>query len=95
MADFQIDVERMQTLINRLDQVDDRMRGAQQRLNKVGPKGLGTDGLDNACDGFQNDWGDGIKRIADGAKQLHEGLKKTLESYQSVEQALQQGFSQR
>ena len=95
MADFQIDVDRMKTLINRLDQVGDRMRGAQERLNKVGPKGLGTDGLDNACDDFQDDWGDGIKRIADGAKQLHEGLQKTLESYQTTDQDLQKGFSQK
>lgn len=95
MADFQIDTDGMKTLINRLDQVDDRMRGAQQRLNKVGPKGLGTDGLDNACDGFQNDWGDGIKRIADASKTLHEGLKTTLEMYQAVEKDLQQGFSQK
>lgn len=95
MADFQIDVGRMKTLINRLDEVDDRMRGAQQRLNKVGPKGLGTDGLDNACDDFQDDWGDGIKRIADASKELHEGLKKTLESYESTERDLQQGFSQK
>jgi hypothetical protein len=95
MADFQIDVDRMKTLINRLDQVDDRMRGAQERLNKVGPKGLGTDGLDSACDDFQDDWGDGIKRIADGAKQLHEGLQKTVESYQATDQDLQKGFSQK
>ncbi len=95
MADFTIDPDRMKTLINRLDQVDDRMRGAQERLNKVGPKGLGTDGLDNACDDFQDDWGDGIKRIAEASEQLHEGLKKTLESYQTTEQDLQTGFSQK
>ncbi|EDY60794.1 MULTISPECIES: type VII secretion target [Streptomyces] len=95
MADFQIDVDRMKTLINRLDQVDDRMRGAQQRLNKVGPKGLGTDGLDNACDDFQDAWGDGIKRIADASKTLHEGLQKTVEMYQTTDQELQKGFSQK
>lgn len=94
MTDFTIDPGRMKTLLDRLDQVEDRMRGAQERLKKVGPKGLGTDGLDDACDDFQDDWGDGIKRIAEASQQLHEGLKKTLESYQSTEQDLQQGFSQ-
>ncbi|WP_353945075.1 type VII secretion target [Streptomyces sp. HUAS MG91] len=93
MADFQIDTDRMRTLINRLDQVDDRMRGAQQRLNKVGPTGLGTDGLDNACDDFQDDWGDGIKRIADAAKTLHEGLQKTLDAYEATEQDIRSGLS--
>ncbi|MCX4829784.1 hypothetical protein OG785_09985 [Streptomyces sp. NBC_00006] len=92
--DFQIDTDRMKTLIGRLDQVDDRMRDAQQRLNKVGPKGLGTDGLDDACDDFQDDWGDGIKRIADSAKTLHEGLQKTLDAYLTTDQDIQKGFSQ-
>ncbi|MFJ9178760.1 WXG100 family type VII secretion target [Streptomyces sp. NPDC102360] len=92
--DFQIDTDRMKTLIGRLDQVDDRMRDAQQRLNKVGPKGLGTDGLDEACDDFQDDWGDGIKRIADAAKTLHEGLQKTLDAYLTTDQDIQKGFSQ-
>jgi hypothetical protein len=93
MSDITIDVDRMKTLLNRLDQVDDRMRGAQERLNKVGPKGLGTDGLDNACDDFQDAWGDGIKRIADASQKLHEGLKKTLESYEANEEELRKGFS--
>ncbi|MFJ3955048.1 type VII secretion target [Streptomyces sp. Je 1-4] len=85
-ADFKIDVERVQGMLNKLANADDRMRDAQHRLNKVGPKALGTDGLDDACDEFQGQWGDGIKRIADAAKDIHEKLKMTLDAYKAGEE---------
>jgi hypothetical protein len=93
MVDIRLDTGGMQGLINQLGQVEERMRDACSRLNKVGPKGLGTDGLDNACDDFQDDWGDGITRIADASKTLHEGLKKTLELYETNEDDTRKGFS--
>jgi uncharacterized protein YukE len=93
VVDIRIDVDGMKALINQLDQADDRMRDACARLNKVGPTGLGTDGLDEACDDFQDDWGDGITRIADASKALHEGLKKTLELYEANEQETSKGFT--
>jgi hypothetical protein len=92
MADIRIDVGGMKGLINQLDQVEERMRDACARLNKVGPNGLGTDSLDDACDDFQDDWGDGITRIADASKNLHEGLKKTLELYEANEEETSKGF---
>ncbi|MGY5134055.1 WXG100 family type VII secretion target [Streptomyces nigrescens] len=85
-TDFKIDVERIQALLKKLGNADDRMRDAQQRLNKVGPKTLGTDGLDDACDEFQDQWGDGIKRIAGAAKEIHEKLKLTLDAYKAGEE---------
>ncbi|MFF3274666.1 hypothetical protein ACFYWU_27635 [Streptomyces chrestomyceticus] len=85
-ADFKIDVGRVQTLLKKLADADDRMRDAQRRLNKVGPKALGTDGLDDACDEFQHQWGDGIKRISGAAKEIHEKLKLTLDAYQAGEE---------
>jgi uncharacterized protein YukE len=93
MADIRINVDGMKALINQLDQADDRMRDACARLNKVGPAGLGTDGLDNACDDFQDDWGDGITRIADASNNLYEGLKKTLEAYEANEEQTSKGFT--
>ncbi|WP_157851441.1 hypothetical protein [Streptomyces monomycini] len=51
--DFRIDVARVEKMLTELSDADDRMRDAQKRLNKVGPKALGTDGLDDACDEFQ------------------------------------------
>ncbi|MCB5907604.1 WXG100 family type VII secretion target [Streptomyces pinistramenti] len=85
-TDFKIDVGRIQEMLNKLAHADERMRDAQRRLNKVGPKALGTDGLDDACDEFQDQWGDGIKRIADAAKDIHEKLGTTLDAYKAGEE---------
>ncbi|MFG2223939.1 WXG100 family type VII secretion target [Streptomyces sp. NPDC048644] len=85
-TDFKIDVGRIQEILNKLANADERMRDAQRRLNKVGPKALGTDGLDDACDEFQGQWGDGIKRIADAAKDIHEKLGLTLDAYKAGEE---------
>lgn len=85
-SDFKIDVERVQGMLNKLSSADDRMRDAQKRLNQVGPKALGTEGLDDACDEFQDQWGDGIKRIADAAKDIHDRLKATLDAYKAGEE---------
>ncbi|MFH8572326.1 WXG100 family type VII secretion target [Streptomyces sp. NPDC017993] len=85
-TDFRIDVGRVQQMLDKLSDADDRMRDAQKRLNKVGPKTLGTDGLDDACDEFQGQWGDGIKRIADAAKDINERLKATLDAYEAGEE---------
>jgi hypothetical protein len=87
MSDFRIDVDRMKALLNKLDECDDRMRGASRKLKQVGPKGLGTDGLDDACDEFQSQWDDGITRIADAAKEIHKNLKLTLDAYEAGEDA--------
>ncbi|MFF4604543.1 hypothetical protein ACFY12_17670 [Streptomyces sp. NPDC001339] len=85
-TDFKIDIGRVQQMLNKLSDADDRMRDAQKRLKKVGPKALGTDGLDDACDEFQGQWGDGIKRIADASKDISERLKATLDAYKAGEE---------
>ncbi|WP_431965556.1 WXG100 family type VII secretion target [Actinacidiphila sp. bgisy160] len=92
MSDFRIDVDRMRDLVNKLDQADDRMRGVCERLKKVGPNGLGTDDLDDACDEFQSQWGDGIKRIADASKTMHDKLELTLEAYTANEDETKKVF---
>ncbi|MET9290532.1 hypothetical protein [Streptomyces sp. NPDC003077] len=84
-TDFRIDVERVTGMLGKLATCDERMRDASKRLQKVGPKALGTDGLDDACDEFQSQWGDGIKRIADAAKDIHERLQATLDAYKAGE----------
>ncbi|MEU7180726.1 MULTISPECIES: WXG100 family type VII secretion target [Streptomyces] len=85
-TDFKIDVQRVQGMLHKLANADERMRDATGRLKKVGPKALGTEGLDDACEEFQSQWGDGIKRIAGAAKEIHEKLKMTLDAYQAGEE---------
>jgi len=93
VGDFRVDVDRMRDTLRKLDECDDRMRDASRRLNKVGPNGLGTEGLDKACDEFQSEWKDGITRIADTAKKVHENLSRTLEAYTTTDQQTAEALS--
>lgn len=86
-ADFRIDIERAERVLNKLGESTERMQQARTRLNKVGPKTLGTEGLDDACDTFQSEWEDGIKRIEDASKDIKDRLKTTIEAYKAGDEA--------
>lgn len=89
---FQIDIAATERIVNKLDECDERMQQARKRLKNVGPKTLGTNGLDNACDTFQSEWDDGIKRIEDAAKDIKDRLRDTVDAYKAGEKATAEGF---
>ncbi|WP_411138058.1 hypothetical protein [Streptomyces sp. C10] len=93
--DFRIDVDRMKGLLRKLGECDERMREASKRLKSVGPKGLGTDGLDDSCDEFQSQWEDGITRIAKSSKNIHEQLLLTLEAYTAADDGNAKSFGRK
>jgi hypothetical protein len=84
---FRIDVPRVEKMVDKLGECSERMEQARTRLKKVGPKTLGTDGLDDACDTFQSEWGDGITRIEKSANDIRDRLKTTLDAYIAGEEA--------
>lgn len=89
---FHIDIAATERILDRLEECDERMQGARDRLKKVGPKTLGTNGLDNACDTFQSEWDDGIKRIEDAAKDIKDRLRTTIDAYKAGEKKTAEGF---
>ncbi|MDI3418060.1 hypothetical protein [Streptomyces luteolus] len=89
---FQIDTVAVQRIVEKLDECDERMEQARKRLKNVGPKSLGTNGLDNACDTFQSEWEDGIKRIEDASKDIRERLQATIDAYKAGERKTAEGF---
>ncbi len=89
---FQIDIAKTERMLDRLEECNERMQQARKRLKNVGPKTLGTDGLDNACDTFQSEWDDGIKRIEDAAKDIKDRLRSTIDTYKKSEEATAEGF---
>ncbi|MEU5130125.1 hypothetical protein [Streptomyces mobaraensis] len=92
MTDFKLEDEGAKQILRRLDEAAGRMREACDKLKKVGPTGLGTKGLDDACDYFQDHWHDGIKRIADGSKKMHSALKESFGEFQGYDRKLKEGF---
>jgi hypothetical protein len=89
---FQIDIAATERIVHKLDECGERMQQARNRLKNVGPKTLGTSGLDNACDTFQSEWDDGIKRIEDAAKDIKDRLRTTTDAYKAGEEATAKGF---
>lgn len=89
---FQVDIAETERILRKLDECGERMRQARKRLKNVGPKTLGTNGLDNACDTFQSEWDDGIKRIEDAAKDIKDRLRTTIDAYKAGEEATAEGL---
>lgn len=89
---FQIDITATERALHKLEECDERMQQARKRLKNVGPKTLGTNGLDNACDTFQSEWDDGIKRIEDAAKDIKDRLRTTIDAYKAGEESTAKGF---
>lgn len=93
-AGFKIDIVETQRIVTRLEECDERMQRARERLKNVGPKTLGTNGLDNACETFQEEWEDGIKRIEDAAKDIKDRLQTTIDAYKAGEKANSQNMGE-
>jgi signal transduction histidine kinase len=90
---YKIDTDRLETMQRRLDECDDRMRAAINRLKKVGPQGLGTESLDEACAEFQEQWDNGIGQIAKASEKASRGLKAAIDSYRANEDGTSQAFN--
>ncbi|MEU5303989.1 hypothetical protein ACH4YO_02690 [Streptomyces noursei] len=71
----------------------DNMRKALGALKDTGPKSMGAEALDNACDEFQDSWDNAIKKIADGTQAIEEKLKQVKQNYESLEHALRDAFA--
>lgn len=93
-GEFRIDIPRVEKMVDKLGESTERMQEARTRLKKVGPKTLGTDGLDEACDTFQSEWEDGIKRIEGSAKDIKDRLQTTVDAYKAGEQKEAKNYKQ-
>lgn len=89
---FRIDLDQAESMLRKLEECAERMQQARKKLKNVGPKTLGTNGLDNACEHFQDEWEDGITRIEDASKDIKERLKTTLDAYKAGEDANRKGM---
>ncbi|MBT2491161.1 hypothetical protein J7E96_22075 [Streptomyces sp. ISL-96] len=89
---FQIDIQDAEKALRKLTDAPERMQQARDRLKKVGPKTLGTEGLDQACDTFQSEWGDGIKQIEKASQDIKDRLGATIDAYKAGDKANAEGF---
>ncbi|MEU6395099.1 hypothetical protein [Streptomyces sp. NPDC046939] len=80
-----VEFAALSRLITDLSTCADGMRTAMHELKDIGPKGSGHDGLEEACDHFQDKWGYGIKLIAEATGGVTEKVAKAGKEFQHVE----------
>ncbi|MGW6914540.1 WXG100 family type VII secretion target [Kitasatospora sp. NPDC054939] len=91
---FRIDLARMRTVSRQLGECGERMGSVAERLESLGRGGqTGSSRLDSAVREFEEEWHDGIGRMARLATGLREGLDATLKAYGETEQAVAGGLA--
>jgi hypothetical protein len=90
---YKVQLEAMDRLTRDLSDCADDMRAAMRLLKDIGPKGSGHEGLENACDDFQDSWSYGIGQIADATSGITEGLTATRKVYQGLEEHIAGDFT--
>lgn len=85
MSEFRVELAEMRQLVRDLNDCADELEHGLNALRDIGPKGLGYDFFDDACEHFQDRWDDGLGKIRDSVKGVHGGLKKVMENYEKTE----------
>ncbi|MFE2264247.1 hypothetical protein [Streptomyces griseosporeus] len=82
---YNVEFEALARLVTDLSECADGMKSAMRKLKDIGPKGSGSDELENACDDFQDKWGYGIKLIAEATGGLTEKVAESGRLFQHLE----------
>ncbi|MGW0334382.1 hypothetical protein ACWD0J_21345 [Streptomyces sp. NPDC003011] len=82
---YEVEFKALSRLITDLSECADGMRSAMRQLKDIGPKGSGSDELEEACDDFQEKWGYGIELIAEATGGVTEKVAESGRLYQHVD----------
>lgn len=93
MSGFGVELDQMKQLIRELGDCSDELEHGLNALRDIGPKGLGYDFFDEACEHFQDRWDDGLEKIRNSVETVHGGLKKAMENYEETEQHVTDSMS--
>lgn len=80
-----VEFAALSRLVTDLSECVDGMRSAMRQLKDIGPKGSGSDEVEDACDDFQDKWGYGIKLIAEATGGITEKVAQSGRLYQHLE----------
>ncbi|SEE65119.1 hypothetical protein [Streptomyces sp. Ag109_O5-10] len=93
MADrLKIDGTELDRFFKELKRAQESFTALQEALRGAGAAGLGTDGLDKACDRFQEEWRYGAKEIAEQIGELTDITKKAKDDFHEVDVALEKAL---
>jgi len=86
------DADQLGTFIRSLESCVDDLNEARTALAHVRADQIGTQELDEACDGFQERWKYGAEQTKEMIKAISESVKANNKGYEEVEQALEKAF---
>ncbi|WP_406283176.1 hypothetical protein [Embleya sp. NBC_00896] len=85
MDGYRADTVALNILVDRLTSCTESMDKALNALEDVGPKSLGTKGLDDACDDFHDEWQYGLKIIREDIGKVVDALRQNVVNYDDTE----------
>ncbi|MBC9723667.1 hypothetical protein [Streptomyces sp. TRM68367] len=89
---FKTDIDQLGHFLKTLEGCIRDLNEARAALAHVRAEQIGTQRLDEACDGFQERWKYGSEQTKKMIEGVSEGVKSNKKGYEEVEKALEQAF---
>jgi hypothetical protein len=89
---FKTDTDQLGQFLKTLEGCVKDLDEARAALTHVRADQIGTQRLDEACDGFQERWKYGSEQTQKMVEAVSEGVKSNKKSYEEVEEALEKAF---
>jgi hypothetical protein len=87
-----VDDDELADFMKLLKQSSNSLKGLRRALSDPTISGLGTDDLDAACQGFQEDWKYGTEEIGEQTEELAKIIGQSKKSYNEVDKALEEAL---
>ena len=89
---LQADTDQLAAFLRTLEGCVRDLNEARAALARVRADQIGTQRLDEACDGFQERWKYGSEQTKKMIEAIGEGVKENKKNYDAVEKALEKAF---
>ncbi len=90
---FKTDIDQLGAFIRTLEGCVKELNDARTALAHVRADQIGTQRLDESCDGFQERWKYGAEQTEEMIGAITEGVKTNKKAYEEVEEALSKAFA--
>lgn len=87
-TDTTVELAALQKLSKDLQECTKELEHGLNALKEVGPKGLGYDFLDEACEHFGDKWDNGLNRIRDIVEDMTDKVEKVGKEYAKSEEGV-------
>lgn len=91
---YTVELEALQKLAKDLGDCTKELEHGLDALKNIGPKGLGYDCLDDACEHFGDKWDNGLNRIRDIVETVQENVGKVGKEYAKNESGIIEALKQ-